>query len=67
MTDRQDRLTCQSTSFVAVVVAKEDGGSHGSAVVAAAFVGLAVGAVILVFIFVMNYRRARSGALDVKE
>ena len=59
--------TCQSTSFAAVVVAKEDGGSQGSAVVAAAFVGLAVGAVILVLIFVMNYRRARSGAFDVKE
>ena len=52
--------TCQSTSFATSVVDmdKEGNGSSGSKVIAAAFIGLAVGAVIVVVIFVLNYRRA---------
>lgn len=58
--------TCLSTSFAAAVVDEENNGSLGSEAIAAAFIGLAVGAVIVVAVFVFNYRRAKSGTFDVK-
>lgn len=61
--------TCQSTSFATSTGNNQNtsgSGSSGSAVIAAAFIGLAVGAVIVAVIFVLNFRRAKSGKFDVK-